>query len=146
MSWKVLLGLAGLVAILVVIAEGISAGVLNLVPVALVFGWAAVVQWEHGPGKAAAPVVAIPALAVFAFVAFIAIGWRWGEASSGSTAVLLLLFAPIWAVGIGAATATCVALLHPHPRGRGGAEQASICSELRGETDSPPDDAGRGSG
>jgi hypothetical protein len=44
MSWKVLLGLAGLVAILVVIAEGIAAGVLNLVPVALVFGWAAVVQ------------------------------------------------------------------------------------------------------
>jgi hypothetical protein len=72
----VLLGLAGLVAILVVIAEGIAAGVLNLVPVALVFGWAAVVQWEHGPGKAAVPLVAIPALAVFAFVAFIAIGCR----------------------------------------------------------------------
>jgi len=133
MSWKTMLVLVGAVAVLAIAAEGIG-GVLSLLPIGLVFGWASVVQWEHGPGKGPVPIVVIPGCVVLAVVALFAVSWALdldGTATGSSTAALGLLFVPVWATALGVATAIGVGLLHPDPRGRRGAEQAHEADEAK---------------
>jgi hypothetical protein len=128
MTWRPFFGIACAVAILVVLVAGIAPW--NLLPLIFVFGWAAVVQWEDGPGKGPVPLVAAPGLAVFGFVTLVHLAWYfdWGGTATGSsTAILLLLFTPLWAIAIGAATAIGVALFWPDPRGKRG-RRTSGCS------------------
>ncbi len=121
MTWKVMFAIALVTASLVLWAEG-SDGVLSLLPVGLVFLWAAVAQWKDGPGNGPVPVVLVPGLVVFAIVGLFALAWGcdWGRTATGSsTSALALLFVPIWAVGIGAVVAIAVAVAAPDPLGRG---------------------------
>ena len=113
-------GIAGGLAALIVWAEG-SAGAFSLLPIVLVFFWAAIAQWRDGPGDGPVPIVLIPGLVVFAFLGLFALAWgfNWaGTATGSSTSALALLFVPIWAVGIAVIVAVGVALLAPDPFGR----------------------------
>jgi hypothetical protein len=119
-TWKMMFWIAVGIASLVIWAEG-TAGALRLLPIGLVFFWAAIAQWQDGPGKGPVSIVLVPGLVVFAFVGLFALAWgfNWaGTATGSSTSALALLFVPIWAVGVGAVVAVGVALIAPDPFGR----------------------------
>ena len=108
------------VSSLVIWAEGMG-GALSLLPIGLVFFWAAIAQWQDGPGDGPVPIVLVPGLVVFTVVGLFALAWgfNWaGTATGSSTSALALLFVPIWAVGLGAVAAVGVALIAPDPLGR----------------------------
>ena len=105
---------------LVIWAEGMG-GLLSLLAIGLVFFWAAIAQWQDGPGDGPVPIVLFPGLVVFTFVGLFALAWGFdwaGTATGSSTSALALLFVPIWAVGIGAVAAIGVSLIAPDPLGR----------------------------